>query len=152
MKINFSHAVEAMVRNRRLGQKSGSGFYRYETDPKGRPRKSIDPETSQLLAAVRSHPSRSFTDEELTERLMLPMMIEAARCLEEGIVESAAEVDMALILGLGFPRHAGGPLKYADWLGMRQVVARCAVYASEGPLYAPTEAMRAAAASGKTYY
>jgi 3-hydroxyacyl-CoA dehydrogenase/enoyl-CoA hydratase/3-hydroxybutyryl-CoA epimerase/enoyl-CoA isomerase len=152
MKIDFPHAVQAMVRNNRLGQKNGSGFYRYENDPKGRPRKSVDPQASQLLASIRSHSSTSFTDEELLERLMLPMIIEAARCLEEGIVESPAEVDMALILGLGFPRHAGGPLKYADWLGMKHIVARCEAYAPLGPLYAPAAAMRAAAGSGKTFY
>jgi 3-hydroxyacyl-CoA dehydrogenase/enoyl-CoA hydratase/3-hydroxybutyryl-CoA epimerase/enoyl-CoA isomerase len=59
---------------------------------------------------------------------------------------------MSLVLGLGFPRHAGGPLKYADWLGMKHVVARCDVYASLGPLYEPTQGMRAAAESGKTFY
>jgi 3-hydroxyacyl-CoA dehydrogenase / enoyl-CoA hydratase / 3-hydroxybutyryl-CoA epimerase / enoyl-CoA isomerase len=152
MKLDFPHAVQAMVRNNRLGQKNGLGFYRYENDPKGRPRKSIDPQVAQLLASMRSHSQTSFSDGELLERLMLPMLIEAARCLEEGIVESPAEVDMALILGLGFPRHAGGPLKYADWLGMKHIVARCSAYASLGPLYAPTLAMQTAAGSGASFY
>ena len=70
----------------------------------------------------------------------------------QGIAESAAEVDMALVLGLGFPRHAGGPLKYADWLGLKHVVARCDAYASLGPLYKPTEGMRAAALAGRKLY
>ena len=152
MKLDFPHAVQLMVRQGRLGQKSGSGFYRYETDPKGRPRKSVDPETATLLASIRSRGPSSPGDEELLERLMLPMVIEAVRCLEEGIAASAAEIDIALILGLGFPRYAGGPLKYADWLGMAHVVARCDAYAALGPLYAPTEGMRAAAGSGKKFY
>ena len=152
MKIDFTHAVQAMVQANRLGQKNGSGFYRYENDAKGRPRKSVDPQTTQLLANIRRQASNSFTDAELLERLMLPMMIEAARCLEEGIAASPAEVDMALILGLGFPRYAGGPLKYTDWLGMKQVVTRCDAYAVLGPLYAPTAAMCAAADRGKTFY
>jgi 3-hydroxyacyl-CoA dehydrogenase/enoyl-CoA hydratase/3-hydroxybutyryl-CoA epimerase/enoyl-CoA isomerase len=148
MKIEFPHAVELFVRNGRLGQKSGAGFYQYETDPKGRPRKSVDPRTTQLLAGIQPRGSRSFADEELLERLMLPQIIEAMYCLEEGIAESAAEVDMSLVLGLGFPRYAGGPLKYAEWLGMDHVVKRCEAYASLGPLYAPTPGMRAAAAAG----
>jgi 3-hydroxyacyl-CoA dehydrogenase/enoyl-CoA hydratase/3-hydroxybutyryl-CoA epimerase/enoyl-CoA isomerase len=152
MKIDFPHAVQLMVRQGRLGQKSGSGFYRYETDPKGRPRKSVDPETAALLASIQSRGPSAPGDEELLERLMLPMVIEAVRCLEEGIAASAAEIDIALILGLGFPRYSGGPLKYADWLGMAHVVARCDAYASLGPLYAPTEGMRAAARSGKKFY
>jgi 3-hydroxyacyl-CoA dehydrogenase/enoyl-CoA hydratase/3-hydroxybutyryl-CoA epimerase/enoyl-CoA isomerase len=93
-----------------------------------------------------------FQDDELLERLMLPMIIEAVRCLEEGVAESAAEVDMSLVLGLGFPRYAGGPLKYADWLGVNQVVARCDAYASLGPLYAPTEGMRSVARAGRAFF
>jgi 3-hydroxyacyl-CoA dehydrogenase/enoyl-CoA hydratase/3-hydroxybutyryl-CoA epimerase/enoyl-CoA isomerase len=128
------------------------GFYRYETDPKGKPRKAIDPEAATLIASTRSGPEKSFSDEELTDRLMLPMMIEAARCLEEGIAATPAEVDMSLILGLGFPRHVGGPLKYADWLGMQQIVARCAKHEALGPLYHPTEAMKAAGRNSQRYY
>ena len=152
MKITFPHAVQMLVRENRLGQKNGSGFYRYETDPKGRPRKSIDPKTAELIAGIRSSARRACTDEEMLERLMLPMIIEAVHCLEEDIVESPAEVDMSLILGLGFPRHVGGPLKYADWLGMKHVVERCDAYAELGPLYVPTDGMRAAAKSGGKFY
>ena len=83
---------------------------------------------------------------------MLPMIIEATHCLEEGIAESAAEVDMSLVLGLNFPRHAGGPLKYADWLGMQHIVARCDALAPLGPLYAPTQGMREAAKNGRSFY
>ena len=166
MKINFTTAVQLLVQRNRLGQKNGSGFYQYANDPKGRPRKSVDPQTAELLAGIRSSAprpfedqaqpfedkARPFEDQEILERLMLPMMIEAVRCLEEDIAESAAEVDMSLVLGLGFPRHAGGPLKYADWLGMQHVVARCDAYAALGPLYEPTEGMRAAARNGSTFY
>jgi 3-hydroxyacyl-CoA dehydrogenase/enoyl-CoA hydratase/3-hydroxybutyryl-CoA epimerase/enoyl-CoA isomerase len=152
MKITFAHAVELMVQHKRLGQKSGAGFYRYERDPKGKPRKETDPRTAQLLASVQPGGLRRFADQELLERLMLPMIIEAVRCLEEGIADSAAEVDMSLLLGLGFPRHVGGPLKYADWLGLQNVIARCEACASLGTLYSVTPGMRAAALSGKTFY
>jgi 3-hydroxyacyl-CoA dehydrogenase/enoyl-CoA hydratase/3-hydroxybutyryl-CoA epimerase/enoyl-CoA isomerase len=83
---------------------------------------------------------------------MLPMIIEAVRCLEEGIAESAGEIDMSLLLGLGFPRHVGGALKYADWLGLKHVVARCDAYTSLGPLYRVPENLRAAALAGKSFY
>jgi 3-hydroxyacyl-CoA dehydrogenase/enoyl-CoA hydratase/3-hydroxybutyryl-CoA epimerase/enoyl-CoA isomerase len=152
MQISIPHAVQMLVQENRLGQKSGSGFYKYETDPKGRPRKSVDPQTAQLIAGIRSSAKRAFTDTEMLERLMLPMIIEAVHCLEEDIVESPAEVDMSLILGLGFPRHGGGPLKYADWLGMKHVVERCEAYAELGPLYVPTDGMRAMARSGGKFY
>jgi 3-hydroxyacyl-CoA dehydrogenase/enoyl-CoA hydratase/3-hydroxybutyryl-CoA epimerase/enoyl-CoA isomerase len=152
LRISFPHAVELMVQHERLGQKGGAGFYRYERDPKGKPRKETDPQTAQLLARVQPGGLKSFEDTELLERLMLPMIIEAVRCLEEGIAESAAEVDMSLLLGLGFPRHVGGPLKYADWLGLKHVVARCDAYSSLGTLYCVPDGMRAAALSGGTFY
>jgi 3-hydroxyacyl-CoA dehydrogenase / enoyl-CoA hydratase / 3-hydroxybutyryl-CoA epimerase / enoyl-CoA isomerase len=152
LRIGFPHAVELMVQHRRLGQKSGGGFYQYARDPKGRPRKEVDPETARLLASVQPGGLRRFEDEELLERLMLPMIIEAARCLQEGIAETAAEVDMSLLLGLGFPRHVGGALKYGDWLGLKHVVARCDAYTSLGALYRVPESLRAAALAGKSFY
>jgi 3-hydroxyacyl-CoA dehydrogenase/enoyl-CoA hydratase/3-hydroxybutyryl-CoA epimerase/enoyl-CoA isomerase len=152
MHITFPHAVQLMVEHQRLGQKSGTGFYQYVRDPKGKPRKEIDPQTTQLLSRIQPGGTKAFRDEELLERLMLPMIIEAVRCLEEGIVGSAAEVDLSLVLGLGFPRHAGGPLKYAEWLGLPKVVARCDAYASLGPLYTATEGLRSAALAGKKFH
>lgn len=83
---------------------------------------------------------------------MLPLLIEAALCLEEGVVESPQELDLALVLGLGFPRHAGGALKYADWFGLRQIVARCDTYQALGQLYRPTARMRAMGARGERYF
>jgi 3-hydroxyacyl-CoA dehydrogenase/enoyl-CoA hydratase/3-hydroxybutyryl-CoA epimerase/enoyl-CoA isomerase len=152
MHITFPHAVQLMVERQRLGQKSGTGFYRYIRDPKGKPHKEIDPQTTQLLSRTQPAGPKAFRDEELLERLMLPMIVEAVRCLEEGIVGSAAEVDLSLVLGVGFPRHAGGPLKYAEWLGLPKVVARCDAYASLGPLYTATKGLRSAALAGKKFY
>ena len=152
MRLDFPHAVELFVQHGRLGQKSGSGFYRYDVDPTGKPKKSIDSRTAPLLASIQPHGPQSLSDPELLERLMLPMIVEAARCLEEGIAESAGEVDMSLVLGLGFPRYAGGPLKYADWLGMEHVVERCDKYKALGRIYEPTDGMRAAAAAGTRFY
>ena len=152
MRCDFPHAVELLVGNNRLGQKNGVGYYRYESDPKGRPRKAADASTATLLAGIQTGGGRTFTDQELLDRLMLPLIIEAARCLEEGIAASAGEVDTSLVLGLGFPRHAGGPLKYADWLGLKQVVAQCEKYTALGPLYRPTEGMLSAARYGTTLY
>jgi len=152
MSISFRHAVDLLVKLGRLGQKSGSGYYRYESDPQGRPLRRSDPRTAALLSGLQPTGRQRMSGEALIDRLMLPLVIEAVRCLEEGIVDTAAEVDMSLVLGLGFPRHLGGPLKYADWLGMRQVVDRCERYAALGPLYAPTDGMRAAAKHCKAFY
>ena len=152
MAFDFAIAPKLLVEKHRFGQKSGAGYYRYEVDPKGKPKKLVDPEVSALLASLQPAGGRSLEAKELIERLMLPMIIEAALCLEEGIAESPEEIDLALVLGLGFPRHAGGPLKYADWLGLQHVVERCDAYQPLGPLYVPTERMRSMAQKGERYF
>lgn len=148
----FDHAVELMVAEQRLGQKNGLGFYRYDRDTKGRPVKSVDPSTQILLDRVQPQGRRTFSNAEIAERIMLPMLLEAARALEEGICESAIEIDMALILGLGFPRPVGGALKYADWLGLPAVVERCDHYAALGGLYQVPHLMREMAAKNLKFY
>lgn len=148
----FEHAVARMVSSQRLGQKNGKGFYRYEADPKGKPKKVMAAESYELIADLQPGGRRDFGDTEIIQRMMLPMIIEAARCLEEGVADGAIEIDMALILGIGLPRHLGGPLKYCDWIGMATVVEQCQGYQSIGGLYEPTEKMREMAASGATFY
>ena len=83
---------------------------------------------------------------------MLPMIIEAAICLEEKVAESAAEIDLALILGVGFPRHAGGPLKYADWIGIGPIVAACDSNKELGTLYVATGDMRNRVRTNRKFY
>jgi 3-hydroxyacyl-CoA dehydrogenase/enoyl-CoA hydratase/3-hydroxybutyryl-CoA epimerase/enoyl-CoA isomerase len=152
MAVDFAIAPELLVEQHRFGQKSGAGYYRYEPDPKGKPQKLADPRVSELLATLQPQGPRELSDQELVERLMLPMIVEAALCLEETVAESAEEIDLACVLGLGFPRHAGGPLKYADWLGLQHVVARCDTYSALGPLYTPTERMRNMGRAAERYF
>ena len=146
------NAVRRMVEEQRYGQKNGAGFYRYENDPTGRPRKSADPQAHALIATLQPQGPREFDDAEIVERMMLPMIVEAAHALEEGVVATPAELDMALLLGVGFPAYAGGALKYADWLGLARVVALCDKHAALGPQYAATPRMREMAARHERYY
>ena len=95
---------------------------------------------------------RQLSDSEILERAMLPLIITAARALEEGVVASAAELDQALLLGMSFPAYLGGALKYADWLGLSQVVQRAQHHAALGPAYTPTVRMLQMAASGARFY
>lgn len=134
-------AVRLMVEHQRFGQKNGVGFYRYDADSSGRTQKSPSEESYTLLANVQPNGTRSFTDTEIIERMMLPMIVEAAHAIEDGVVETPGELDMALSLGLGFPAYLGGPLKYADWLGLDYVVRQCDRYTPLGSHYAPTAHM-----------
>ncbi|HVT34833.1 MAG TPA: fatty acid oxidation complex subunit alpha FadB [Nevskiaceae bacterium] len=148
----FKSALDVMYENKRYGQKNGVGFYKYENDPKGKPKKIADPTSYELLKSVQPNGQKDMSDEEIIDRLMLPMIIETARCLDEGIVESPQEADMGLILGIGFPPFRGGALKYADQVGMKTVLEKAAKYEKLGKLYHPTDSMKKMAAEGKTYY
>jgi 3-hydroxyacyl-CoA dehydrogenase / enoyl-CoA hydratase / 3-hydroxybutyryl-CoA epimerase / enoyl-CoA isomerase len=149
---DFKTALDVMYENKRYGQKNGIGFYKYETDPKGKPKKVMTDDSYKLIASVQPNGTKDYTDEEIIDRLMIPMVIETARCLEEKIVETANEADMGLILGIGFPPHLGGALKYADIVGMAKLVEKCGKYGSLGKLYEPTARMKEMAAKGETYY
>jgi 3-hydroxyacyl-CoA dehydrogenase/enoyl-CoA hydratase/3-hydroxybutyryl-CoA epimerase/enoyl-CoA isomerase len=144
--------LDVMVEHRRFGQKNGIGFYQYELDPAGKPKKSVAPDSHALLAVLQAGGPRAFPDAEIVERMMLPMLVEAAFCLEEGVVGSAPELDMALILGVGFPAYLGGALRYADWLGLDAVVALSERHAALGPQYVVPASLRDMAARGQRYY
>ncbi len=152
-RMQYSHkdASEIMYENKRYGQKNGVGYYKYETDKKGKPKKVVDETTYELLKPHVAE-SKDFTDQEITDRIMIPMCLELVRCLEENIVSSVADADMALIMGLGFPPFRGGALKYIDSIGVKAFVDRCDELKDLGPLYAPTEKLRAMAANGETFY
>lgn len=145
-------ALKVMVRAGRLGQKSSLGFYRYEADPQGKPRRSAADDTRALLAPLQAQGPREFSDAQIVDRMMLPMIIEAAHALEDGVVATPTELDQALLLGIGCPAYLGGALKFADWLGLAEVVARCDRQADLGAAYRPTARMREMAAQHRTYY
>jgi 3-hydroxyacyl-CoA dehydrogenase/enoyl-CoA hydratase/3-hydroxybutyryl-CoA epimerase/enoyl-CoA isomerase len=152
MDVPFETAVQILLREGRLGQKNGHGFYKYRNDSKGRPRKEIDSETETLLAAARPNGKTGFGEEEIVARMMLPLILEAARCVEDGIAASPGDVDMCLILGLGLPRYLGGALKYADYLGLKNVLDAADKRESLGPIYRPSERLRAMASAGEVFY
>ncbi len=145
-------AIQLMFEKDRLGQKNAKGFYAYEEDKKGKPKKVVDEEAITLVKQVAKE-SRELSDEEIIARMMVPLCLETVRCLEDGIVGSAAEADMALIYGIGFPPFRGGALRYIDALGVAEFVAQAERLAEElGPLYAPTETLRRMAADGTRFY
>ncbi|WP_342594712.1 fatty acid oxidation complex subunit alpha FadB [Salinicola lusitanus] len=145
-------AIQIMLDNQRLGQKNGKGFYAYEEDKKGKPKKVHDDEAHRLVAEV-VRETRELSDDEVIARMMVPLCMETVRCLEDGIVGSPAEADMALIYGIGFPPFRGGALRYIDAMGVAEFVAVAERLADElGALYAPTVRLREMAASGERFY
>jgi 3-hydroxyacyl-CoA dehydrogenase/enoyl-CoA hydratase/3-hydroxybutyryl-CoA epimerase/3-hydroxyacyl-CoA dehydrogenase/enoyl-CoA hydratase/3-hydroxybutyryl-CoA epimerase/enoyl-CoA isomerase len=139
--------LEELVTAGRLGQKSGAGFYSYTKGSRG----TDDPALETFLTRVRSG-RRDVGSDEITDRLFLPMLVEASRVLMEGIVRDPGDVDMGLILGIGFPAFRGGLLRWADSLGLDKVLQKLRQYERLGPRFQPTEQMRRLAAEGKGFY
>ncbi len=151
MQQNFSSAMDVMYQNKRLGQKTGSGFYRYEIDRRGKPRKQVDAEAQALVASVQAE-KKDIGEQEIVERMMVAMSLETVRCLEDGIIDSPIEADMGLILGLGFPTFRGGALRYIDSMGAGEFCQVADKYSDLGPLYQPTEKLREMATAGAKFY
>ncbi|HEV3313082.1 MAG TPA: 3-hydroxyacyl-CoA dehydrogenase NAD-binding domain-containing protein [Chloroflexota bacterium] len=123
-----SPVMTAIAETGRKGKKSGAGFYRYE---KGK--RLADPELYLLRSHVASGGAaiRSVSRAEVQERLSLVFVNEVARCIDEGVVASARDADLAAVFGLGFPPFLGGPVRYADTIGVADVIARLRVLSNE---------------------
>jgi 3-hydroxyacyl-CoA dehydrogenase / enoyl-CoA hydratase / 3-hydroxybutyryl-CoA epimerase len=130
----------------RLGTKNGKGFYRYE----GRERKGPDPEVYTLLGI---QPRVSNPDPGvIADRMVLPMVNEAARCLEEGVVRTASDLDLSLIFGTGFPPFRGGLCRWADQEGLGVVIATLErLESAVSERFQPSQALRDTAAAGGFY-
>tara|TARA_R110001583_G_scaffold9948_1_gene46372 strand:- start:10864 stop:13053 length:2190 start_codon:yes stop_codon:yes gene_type:complete len=143
--------TDALFAAGRLGQKSGAGYYRYEADKRGKLKKSSDPAAHDVIQSVVSG-SLLLTDDDIVQRMMIPLCLEAMRCLEEGIADAVADIDVALINGVGFPRYLGGAFGYMDSVGLQDFVSQCDHYSDLGMAYQPTARLRDMAAAGQCFY
>lgn len=134
------------VEEGRLGRKNGRGYYRYQNGERGDP----DPTVYELVG---SPPTRHEVDPSaLTERMVLRMVDEAARCLDEGVVATPGELDLALIMGTGFPPFRGGLCRWADAEGLPEIVRRLEEMAETiEPRFHPGTALTSAAEAGGFY-
>lgn len=144
-------ALDILYQAGRKGQKSAAGFYRYDEVAGGKPGKADDPAVDALLQPAMTG-ALSLAPEAIIERMMLPMCIEAARCLEEGIIETAGDGDLGLAMGIGFPLFRGGAFRYMDQLGLHAVCERSGALSALGALYQPTATMLAMAREGRSFY
>jgi len=137
--------VEKLVAAGRLGKKTGKGLYLHQGKKAG-----PDPEVLRLLGIERR---RTVEEREAVERSIYPMVNEGARCLTEGVVASAGELDLAMVMGIGFPPFRGGLLRFAEQEGLTKVVEALRGLAERlGPRFTPSEALVEKARSGHGFY
>ncbi|MCC6774930.1 MAG: fatty acid oxidation complex subunit alpha FadB, partial [Gemmatimonadaceae bacterium] len=118
----------------------------------GRPVKMLNVEIKARIAAL-AKPARDIPDQEIVERIMVGMAIELAHALEEGIVASPQEADVALLYGVGFPAFRGGLARWMDTVGAEALCRMADKYVAElGPLYGVTDRQREMAKHAGTFY
>lgn len=150
--VKESTLADTLVEMERLGQKSGSGYYRY--DPETRQRQN-DPEVESLIkdvAATWNVERRDLSKDEIVERLVLALINEGAAILQEGIAARPSDIDIVYLNGYGFPTWRGGPMFYADTLGLNVVVEKLqALHSSTGDAcWTPAPLLLELAQAGKT--
>jgi len=136
------------------GKKGGAGFYLYnEKNIFGNKKIQLNPEIDKLLGRPQKGPSSEITTRHIIDRTLLVMVNEATRCLQENIVCSAAYLDMALVMGCGFPPFRGGLLRYADFVGINEVHDTLGELSQKyGNRFEPTELLVQMAKKGATFY
>lgn len=145
-RVQLPKTIEQLAEAGRLGKKSGTGFYRYE----GKRDPLPHPDMGQY---ARSNRLAHLQREALQERLLALIVNEAARCLDEGVVDSPADVDLAMVFGTGFAPFHGGPLRVADRAGLGKIVRNMEQLAEhEGPAFVPCEYLARLARNGQTFY
>ncbi|WP_045464111.1 fatty acid oxidation complex subunit alpha FadJ [Vibrio hyugaensis] len=136
---------ETLLNDGRKGRKSGKGFYTY----KGK-KKEVDKSVYKLLNLT---PESKLSDNDIALRCVLPMLNEAVRCLDDGIIRSPRDGDIGAIFGIGFPPFLGGPFRYMDQFGLKELVEKMNEFASKyGDRYAPCDGLLTRAGEGRNFY
>lgn len=148
-----SEIADALCEAGRFGQKTGKGYYKYEAGSRA---PLPDPEVEKLIDETLlrlGRKKRIVSDDEILERMMYPMINEGAKILEEGIAARPSDIDVVWLYGYGWPIYRGGPMYWADTVGLKHIADRLAFYAKEtnDPSLEPAPLLKKLAAEGKTF-
>jgi 3-hydroxyacyl-CoA dehydrogenase/enoyl-CoA hydratase/carnithine racemase len=147
-RIEASPVIPALVKSGRLGRKTGAGFYVYDAAAGQRAKPARPDDAVPALVAAYALPARATSDRTIADRLLLPIVLEAALVLDEGLVRDGRDIDLAVIHALGFPAFRGGVLAWADSLGAAEIVRRLEPLADLGVRMQPAARLLDLARSG----
>lgn len=145
--------ADALVELGRLGQKSGSGYYSYDPQTRARLNDPAVMEVVEAQAQAHGITRREISDEEILERLTYAWINEGAKILEEGIAQRSSDIDVVYCYGYGFPAYRGGPMHYADHLGLKKIYQRIEAFSQQagGEVWQPSKLLKELAESGQTF-
>jgi len=153
--LKYSKIADRLCEQGRFGQKTGLGWYRYEA---GRRDAVPDPAVEQMIVDYRKAigaQRRTIDDDEIVHRLIFALVNEGSAILQEGISSRASDIDMVYLTGYGFPLHRGGPMLYADEVGLYNVVDRMKRFAAnphgDPGFWKPTPLLAKLASEGKRF-
>ena len=147
-----SQILSDMVAADRRGQKNGRGFFDYQPDKRGRVKPVPSEQTQEIIQGAVKKSSAGGAPQDMIDRLLLPMLLESCRIMEEGIADDVRDVDLAMIFGTGFPPFRGGLFFWADSVGLNAILERLASFESLGERFQPTTMLLELAKAGKKFY
>jgi enoyl-CoA hydratase/3-hydroxyacyl-CoA dehydrogenase len=160
-RVFVSSIFPLLVEAKRLGEKSGSGFYKFDAKRRASPDPAVEPfvkrsiESAGLLNKVFGGKPPRLSQQEMIEMLFFPVVNEGCRVIDEGIVDKPADLDVATVMAMGFPPYRGGLIFWADLVGAKHIVARLQQLQQQfapaglGGFFEPCAYLKAAAASGR---
>jgi 3-hydroxyacyl-CoA dehydrogenase len=150
--LRYSKVADRICEMGRFGQKTGAGFYRYEAGSRTPLPDAIVNDLIIECAREAGIERRTITDEEIVERTIYALVNEGAKILEEGVAQRASDIDLIYVNGYGFPAWRGGPMFYADTVGLDKVYARVLDFERRhGEFWKPAPLLKRLAESGKTF-